>query len=414
MKAITYEVNLGTYALGKAIGKQVPSLYYGPLSGLRYRKDVPVPSRRGDDWALVEVTHCGVCGSDMAAVFYKTSPALTPFSSFPSVLGHEIVGRVKEVGPAVTGFAPGDRVVVEPFLTCAIRGVAVACEACRSGHYCVCHHTAEGPMAPGMIMGACADQFGGWGELVAAHQSQLFKLPDELSDVEGALVEPLSIGVHAVLRHVPAPGSRILVIGSGMMGYAAIAALRMLGVDCHITQLTHLSYQREAGQRLGVDETICLQDGDVVDDKVAALTGAKRYKPLIGRTVHSTGFDMVYDCIGSGQSLQDAFYYTRARGTIVLVGAPGELPGLDWSFVWSRELTLIGTLGYGVETWQGEQLRTFDLTMRLMQGRTLPLTSLITHQFALSQYAEALNANLDRAGTRSLKTLFTPTSEVRA
>lgn len=414
MEAITYEVNLGTYFLGKAVGGVWPGLYHGPLSGLRHRRDWPAPTRRGDDWALVRVTHAGVCGSDIAAVHYKSSPALTPFTSFPSVLGHEILGVVEEAGPAVDHVKVGDRVAVEPFLTCATRGIAVACEACRGGHYCVCHHTADGEMAPGMIMGACRDHGGGWGERVAAHRSQLFRVPDELSDTEGVLVEPVSIGMHAVLRRVPEAGSRVLVIGSGMMAFAAIAALKMLRVACEITHLTHLPYQKAAGLALGVTHAICHAEGDDPTTRVKQITGARGYRPILGREVLVGGFDQVYDCVGTDTSLQDAMYFTRPRGTIVLVGAPGELPGLDWSFVWSRELTLMGTLGYGVEDLNGERIRTFDLTMRLMLERRVPLEPLVTHTFALAQVTQALEANLDRAGSRSIKTVFTPGKEMRA
>ena len=412
MKAISYDVNLGTFFLGKAIGRQWPGLYYGPLSSLRY-VDAPRPARRGEDWAVVEVTHAGVCGSDMAAVCYKSSPALTPFTSFPSILGHEIAGRVVEVGSAVEGIAPGDRVAVEPFLTCASRGLSVACEACREGRYCLCHHTAEGPMAPGLVMGACRDHTGGWAEYVACHRSQLFKLPDDLSDEEGALVEPLSIGVHAVLRRVPRPGGEVLVIGSGMMAYAAIAALSWLAPGCRVTHMSHLPYQKEAGLALGAHEAICAGEGDDATSRVMAITGAKRHKPLLGRDVLTGGFDHVYDCVGSAQSLQDAFYFTRPRGTIVLVGAPGELPGLDWTFVWSRELSILGTLGYGVEQYEEAPVRTFDLTMRLMRERPLPVGSLVTHRFPLERYQTAIEANLDRQAHRSIKTLFTP-QEARA
>lgn len=407
MKAIRYEVNLGTYALGKALGKQLPSLYYGPLSGLRYG-EVAAPRRRGEDWALVTVTHAGVCGSDLSAICYKSSPALTPFTSFPSVLGHEVVGRVVEVGADVKDFRPGDRVVVEPFLTCASRGVAVACEACRAGHYCVCHHVAEGPMAPGLLMGACRDQGGAWAETLACHRSQLFRLPETLSDRVGVLVEPLSIGVHAVLRRVPDPGAHVLVIGSGMMAYAAIAALRWLAPEARVTHMTHLLYQRDAGLALGAHDSICVGAGDTPDARVAAITGAKAHRPLLGRQVFTGGFDQIYDCVGSAESLQDAFTYAKARATIVLVGAPGELPGLDWTFVWARELTLLGTVGYGVEHWRGESLRTFDLTKRLLLEQPLPVEALVTHEFPLSRYAEAIAANLNRARSHALKTVFTP------
>ncbi len=408
MQAITYDVRLDTYFLGKAVGGRFPELYWGPLSGLRHA-ELPLPGLRGDDWAVVAVTLAGVCGSDMAAITYKSSPALTPFTSFPSVLGHEIVGRVVAAGPAVTHVKAGDRVVVQPFLSCATRGQAVACAACREGLGCLCHRTAEGPLAPGMLMGACRDHHGGWAERVTAHASQLFALPDDLSDELGVLVEPVSIGVHAVLRRVPPPGARVLVIGSGMMGYAATAALHWLAPEARIVQATHLPYQRDMALALGAEEAICQAEDGELTARVAAITGARTLRPLLGRSVLADGgFDFVYDCVGTAESLQDAFYFTRPRGTIVLVGAPGELAGLDWTFVWSRELTILGTLGYGREHWQGETLNTFDLTMRLMRERPLPLARLVTHRFPLAAVNEAMRANLDRARSRALKTVFEP------
>jgi threonine dehydrogenase-like Zn-dependent dehydrogenase len=222
------------------------------------------------------------------------------------------------------------------------------------------------------------------------------------------LVEPVSIGVHAVLWKVPPPGAKVLVVGSGMMGYAAVAALRWLAPGVTVVQATHLPYQRDMALALGADEAHCAATDGPLAEKVAAVTGAKLLRPIIGRPVLTEGFDVVYDCVGTAASLQDAFYFTRPRGTIVLVGAPGELPGLDWTFVWARELTIVGTLGYGIEAWEGEAVRTFDLTMRLMRERPLPLASLVTHRFPLADVDGAMRANLDRAGSRSLKTVFEP------
>lgn len=412
MQAITYDVRLDTYFLGKAVGARFPELYWGPLSGLR-QVNLPTPGLRGDDWAVVDVALAGVCGSDLAAITYKSSPALTPFTSFPSVLGHEIVGRVREAGPGVAHVRPGDRVVVQPFLSCATRGQAVACEACREGLGCLCHRTHAGPLAPGMLMGACRDHHGGWAEAVTAHASQLFALPDDLPDELGVLVEPVSIGVHAVLRRVPPPGARVLVIGSGMMGYAATVALRWLAPEVQIHQATHLPYQRDMARELGAAEVFCqATDGDLTAF-VAARTGAEPLRPILGRSVLAGGgYDFIYDCVGTAQSLQDALYFAKPRGTIVLVGAPGELPGLDWTFVWARELTIVGTLGYGLETWQGERLPTFALTMRLMRERPLPLARLITHRFPLTAVDQAMRANLDRARSQALKTVFEPGRKV--
>ena len=109
MRAIVFDLSLPRYALGKAFGKQVPSLYWGPLSCVSLR-EVPEPPLRGPAWATIAVEATGFCGSDLAAVMLKMSPAMSPFSSFPAVLGHEIFGRLREVGAEAraAGFREGD------------------------------------------------------------------------------------------------------------------------------------------------------------------------------------------------------------------------------------------------------------------------------------------------------------------
>src|SRR5688572_13273423 len=110
MRAVVFDLSLAKYALARAFGKRVPSLHYGPLSCLSLR-DLPAPSLRGPDWARLRVARAGVCGSDIATVMFKMSPALSPFSSMPCVLGHEIFGHLDQVGDAARagGFREGDR-----------------------------------------------------------------------------------------------------------------------------------------------------------------------------------------------------------------------------------------------------------------------------------------------------------------
>ncbi|MBZ0253438.1 MAG: zinc-binding dehydrogenase, partial [Candidatus Methylomirabilis sp.] len=209
----------------------------------------------------------------------------------------------------------------------------------------------------------------------------------------------------AVLRRVPAEGSKALVIGGGMIGYAVIAALRMLGVRCEIAHATQLDYQSEMGLALGADEPI-LGGGGAFEERVGELTGAKRYKPKLGKAVFKGGFDHVYDCIGSVQSLSDAIRVCRERGALILVGAAGVLREIDWTPVWTNEVDLLGVVGYGVENFRGERVKTFDLVIDKLRGTALPVQKLVTHAFPLTDYREAIRANLDRAGARSIKTIF--------
>lgn len=115
---------------------------------------------------------------------------------------------------------------------------------------------------------------------------------------------------------------------------------------------------------------------------------------------------MIYDCVGSKHSIEQAFRLARAGGAIVLVGASGVLPEMDWSFVWSKELEIHGTLAYGYQA--GSRKRTFTEVLERMSDTTMPLETLVTHKLPLEKYQDAIVANLARGKHQSIKTVLTP------
>ncbi|WP_176446666.1 zinc-binding dehydrogenase [Lentibacillus sp. CBA3610] len=120
------------------------------------------------------------------------------------------------------------------------------------------------------------------------------------------------------------------------------------------------------------------------------------------------GFDSIYDCIGSKESLDDSLRLARERGKVTLVGCAGEIKNLDWSFVWANELSVLGTHAYSKkEYWQGVTISTQELLFNLIQQhQDYPLEQLVTHEYSLHEYREAIVANVDRASYKSIKTLF--------
>jgi threonine dehydrogenase-like Zn-dependent dehydrogenase len=128
--------------------------------------------------------------------------------------------------------------------------------------------------------------------------------------------------------------------------------------------------------------------------------------PSTGRGFLAGGFDRVYDCAGSQQSIDDALRITRGAGTIVMVGAAGMLPKLDWTFVWNKELKIEGTVFYGHEDWKGGCARTFETALELLASTEAPLAQLVTHRIPLEAYAQAIEVNLDRRAHKSVKAVF--------
>ncbi|HLQ96801.1 MAG TPA: alcohol dehydrogenase catalytic domain-containing protein [Pseudogracilibacillus sp.] len=406
MKAVVYDFTVPKYLAAKALGKRFPSMYYGKPSAVGLQ-NIEEPELPNQNWVKIKPVYAGLCGSDMGAILYKTSPSLTPFNSFPSVLGHEVAGVVTEVGSNVNKVEVGERVTVDPYINCEVRGMEHYCPSCKQGLHSLCRNkSGTESFGPGMILGFCKDLPGAWGESLVAHESMLIPLPDTISDKVAAIFEPLSVGLHAVLRQPPEKGEHVLIIGGGMIAYTVIAAIRLLGIDCHITQLSMLDYQKEMGLTLGVDQSIT--DRKKLEEAVLRNPETTKHKPTIGKDVFLGGFDAVYDCIGSETSLDDSLRMARGRGKVTLVGCAGEMKKLDWTFVWSNELNVLGTHAYSKnETWQGKDISTQELLLQLIeQNPEYPIEKLVTHEFPLEDYEEAIIANIERQKYKSIKTLF--------
>jgi threonine dehydrogenase-like Zn-dependent dehydrogenase len=262
----------------------------------------------------------------------------------------------------------------------------------------------------GMILGGCADLPGGLADFMVAHESQLFPVPTYVADARAVLAEPIAVAVHAVLRNPPSAGERVLVIGGGPIAFCAVLSLAELGFDADITLFTLEATHLDKARALGAHRALCPRDGQLID-VAAELTHAPRLKPVLGRDFLAGGFDRVFDCVGSAASLADAFAVTRPGGTIVMVGAAGVMPKLDLSFLWSKEIRLVGSLGYGFEERDGTRRRTFDIALDILSSADRPVEELVTHRFAFDRVRDALRANLFREKSGAIKTVLHPEIE---
>ena len=407
MKGLVFTLSIPKYAVAKAMGGRFPKLHYGRGSCLSLR-EVPEPRLPGPDWLTLRPRMTGLCGSDMATIFFKASPVLEPFNSFPAVLGHEILAEVPEGGERRSGLEPGQRVVVNPLLPCRLRRIDQPCAPCASGRENGCEQSAEGHLAPGLMLGYHRDLPGGMGERMVAHHSQLYPVPEAVPDEVAVLVEPLAVSLHGVMKSVPRDGDRVLIIGGGPVAFATLWAVRALGCKCHVTLLTTEGYQLELAKALGADEVMRAARDDLEEAQaVARLTGARVYRPVIGPPAMTGGFELVFDCVGSQASLQHALRYARSLGKVVLLGAAGALRLIDWTTVWKNELTIAGSYTYGPETFRGRALHTFQVVLELLERREGPdPRPLVTHLFKLSEYGKAIEANLHRGQHRSVKAVF--------
>jgi threonine dehydrogenase-like Zn-dependent dehydrogenase len=403
MKAIRFNVNALTYVALKLLGSFSRKAYYGRLSGIKY-KEVPEPALPGDDWVKVRTTFGGICGSDLNLIYLHDSPSASPFASMPFIIGHENVGVISETGSAVEDFAVGDRVVADPVLPCAARGIDEPCPSCQRGEYSTCRNFTRGNLKPGMSMGICQDVGGSWGECFVAHRSQLVRVPAEVPDDEAVLVDPLASALHPVMRHFPKDGENVLVIGAGIIGLLTIGCLRALGSKAHITILARHRFQGELAQKQGADEVVYGR-GDYYKS-LAEVGGAELLKPIIGKRIVQGGFDTIYDCVGSDRTLDDALRFTAPGGKMVLIGLAAIPKGVDWTPIWLKEISVAGAVYYSTEQYQGRPIRTYELAMDLIEQKKVNLQGLLTHTFPLSDYRHAIEVASGKKSHNSVKVAF--------
>ncbi|HEY8486687.1 MAG TPA: alcohol dehydrogenase catalytic domain-containing protein [Limnochordales bacterium] len=406
MKAVRFSTGPLRFVLGKLAGRLHPSFYTGPLGSVQLA-ELPPPSLPGPDWAVVRVRLGGVCGSDLHTVTLDASPSMSVFSSMPFVLGHENVGVLEEVGPAVAGFQPGQRVVVEPLLPCRVRGIDPPCPACQAGEVQQCHRFTDGRLAPGLIVGSCRDTGGSWAEKFVAHSSQLVAVPEGVSDEAALMAEPFAVALHSVLRFGPGPGQTALVIGCGAVGLCTVAALRAAAPQARVVAVARHAHQARMAGQLGAHRVVQGR-GRQVDEALAGELGARLHRALLGPPVPVGGADVTFECVGSARSITDALRFTRPGGRVVLAGLASTPRGVDWTPIWLKELELRGTFCYGLESWQGRVVRTLELALELMAAGQVDLAPLVTHKFPLSQWRRAIDVSLHKRAQAALKVALFP------
>lgn len=369
MRALVYTASVPRYLAARALGKHTPL----GLLPLRLR-DLPEPEPP-PGWEKGRVLLSGICGSDLALLFGKSSPRLAPFFSFPAVLGHEIVA---EVG--------GVRAAINPLLACRERGLP-PCWACAQGEEALCQNVAEGGLAPGML-GYHRDLPGGWGERIVVHPDRVHPLPPQMPTERGLLAEPLAVVLRGLRLLSMDKAHPVLVLGAGTLGLLAVAALRWFGHrEIHV--VARHRQQAEMARALGSKGV------HASPWEAAPPQGARSYRAPLGPPAWRGGFPLVIDAAGSPSSLDQALWAVREGGTVLLLGAPGW-SRLDLSPLWFRGIRVLGTYAYSAQDFH------HALTaLRDAEG----LEKIVTHTFPLADYRTALRTVLTRRG---IKVAFRP------
>jgi threonine dehydrogenase-like Zn-dependent dehydrogenase len=345
----------------------------------------------------------GICGSDLSAITANDSFTLEPFGAYPFTFGHENIGVVDEVGSAVTNVVAGDRVIVNPMLACRQRGLSPECNACTRGEYGLCRRTREGSVGTGPMIGYCPNAGGGWSGYFVAHDTQLHR--NDLPDDVAVLTDPFASSLRPVLLHPPQEGDSVLIIGAGSIGVLTVKALRLTGFAGAIHVLGRYDFQIELAERAGA--TRVFRSRDEVYKWAGTLPGAVSYKPTLAPKFVEGGPSLVYDTVGSQNSIGDALALTREGGRVILVGAAARVSA-DWTRIWYRQLSIAGVFAYGHAPYENQRRDIYDISIQLMRSDSFGELNMVTHVFPLEEYRAALTAALDKSGHRSVKVVFRP------
>jgi threonine dehydrogenase-like Zn-dependent dehydrogenase len=397
VKALVFRHNLAREAVSAIGGRVDKHAFVSRLAPVRIEDldELPLPAQ---DWVRVTTTFSGLCGSDVKQILLNGSRdnPLTALVSFPHVLGHEVVGRRVDTG---------ERVVLNPWLSCGPRGIDPPCPACASGRYPWCRNFRSGDLPASIHLGNCAAAFGAHAERFAAHPTQLFAIPDGVPDEAAVLADPVSVSLRSILLAPPPPGQPVLVYGSGTLAFAAIALLRHLYPDSTVWAATRPGARAALASRLGAAAVLSSVPDKLVA-QVARRVGTTPLSPWSGRDWLQDGPGVVYDTIGSTETVETSLRLLATGGTLVVSGV--EPPKrFEWTPLYFKELKVIGSNGFGIESVNGVTKHAMEHYFDFIADG-MDLTPVITHRFPLERWQEAVLAVKDSRHSGAVKVLLEP------
>jgi threonine dehydrogenase-like Zn-dependent dehydrogenase len=396
----TLELSPRRVILTQILGRIWNGAYFSSFAPLQVQ-NLPRQPLPAANWVRVRNRLAGICGSDLHAVYvdgdFRISPAAIPAHTH-SYPGHEVVGEIIEVGDEVLHLQVGDRVVLQNGPNCITSGNQPLCRSCACGNYSLCERATllSGPEPIG----------GGWSEEMLVHEQQLFRISPEMSDEQAVLLEPTSVAVRAVLRRLPQPDEHVLIIGAGTIGLLTLQVIHALVPSATVSVMARYPFQIEQATRMGASHIIYPHDSY---QEVENITGAKLFTGRFDNKMLLGGYEVIYDTIGTRNTIHDSLRWARAGGSIVLIGVSLHTMQLDLTPIWYQEIDLIGTFAHGMETWpigSYEQRSTFSIAAELIENELLHPEKLITHHFALTNYRSAFSTATSKSRSRATKIVF--------
>jgi len=416
MRAIVFDYKISRLAIGRIAGLFGLKHYMTKLGYLKFR-DIPYPEIKTDDWLVIKTEFCGICGSDHKQIFLDGNQdnPMTAIISWPQVLGHEVVGYVDKVGNK-TKIKVGDRVALNPWISCLPRGIDPACDMCMDGKNTLCKNFTKGNLSRGIHTGNSSDVTGGFAEYVPAHDSMTIAIPDHVTWDQAILSDPFSVAFHSILKVHPASGSTCAVYGCGNLGLLTIHILKKVFDDIVVVAIARFPHQVEMARKFGADIVIPSSPAYKIIEKVADLIECDIYYLKTKKPWLIEGVDYVFDTVASPETLETGIRIVKARkkdpqtnketgGSIVVTGvaSPKRFEWTPWYF---KDIRIIGSNAFAIEEFEGYREHSYYHYYRFLnEGRVDP-SSMITHKFPLEEYKKAIVTARAQNKYKSIKVAF--------
>lgn len=306
--------------------------------------EVPVPEVKPGQ-VLVQIKRIGVCGSDIHVYHGQHQ-----FVTYPVIQGHEVSGKIVEVGEGAENYRVGQKVTIQPQVVCG------ECYPCRHGKYNLCEKL--------KVMGF--QTTGTASEFFAVDASKLTLLPDGMNYDFGAMIEPLAVAVHAAKHGGDLTGKDIVVLGAGPIGNLVAQTVRGMGA-AHVMVTDVSDYRLELAKRCGVD--FCVNSRNItLGDAMSDAFGPDKA-------------DIIYDCAGNNTTIGQAIQYARKGSKIVLVAVFAGMATVDLAVLNDHELDLDASMMYRTED--------YDDAIAMVNKKKVDLLPLISNHFAFADYPDA-------------------------
>lgn len=327
------------------------------MTGLKQMeiREIPVPEPKEKE-VLVKLEYVGICGSDVH--YYEHGKIGDFIVNGDFILGHECAGTVVAIGKGVKQLQVGDRVALEPGVTCG------QCEFCKSGRYNLC---------PDVEFLATPPYHGCFENYIAFPENMAFKLPSSITTREGALVEPLSVGMHAAKQGGVTLGSSVVILGAGCIGLTTLLASKAFGA-IDITVVDVIPKRLDKALELGATRVINAAEMDAVK--------------LIYELTDGEGVDVVMETAGAVKTVQQTAYMVKRGGTVVLVGmAPQDIIEYNFAKLLGKEAEIKTVFRYR---------NIYPQAIKAMDEGLIDVSGIVTHEYSFDEIAEAFDVNINR------------------